>query len=137
LPKKARFLAEPPTNFAFTLRFSDVQNSLRGLFTTIQVVTTSDPTADKILAFWHRNILTASLRTRKSRRQARTPPGKMADIPRSDLICLLAVHWSRIDDVLKQYRVCVLCSLARRTGACIALGVAYQPLEFVVAPARR
>ena len=34
----------------------------------------------------------------------------------------------------QEERVCFLCSLARRTGARIALGVSCQSLEFVVAP---
>ena len=34
----------------------------------------------------------------------------------------------------RRERVCFLCSLARRTGACIDLGVSCQSLEFVVAP---
>jgi hypothetical protein len=45
---RAETANKPPINIGFILRLSDVQNSLRGLFSTIQVVTTLDPTANKV-----------------------------------------------------------------------------------------
>src|SRR6266571_6014886 len=34
----------------------------------------------------------------------------------------------------QQQRICIRCRLGRSAGTCVALGVACQPLEFVVAP---
>jgi hypothetical protein len=48
IAQRARFLVEPPTNRGFTLRLSDVQKNLRGPLQAIQVVTTLDPTANKL-----------------------------------------------------------------------------------------
>jgi len=39
---------EAPTNLGSTLHFSDVHNSLRGLFHMIQVVTTLDLTTNNV-----------------------------------------------------------------------------------------
>ena len=47
-PKRARFLAQPPEIVASVCALAMCKKNLRGLLQTIQVVTTLDPTANKI-----------------------------------------------------------------------------------------
>jgi hypothetical protein len=64
--KRARFLSEPPPNFGFPTHLCHVQIHLHRLLRVARIVANLDETANKTGANQHRNILTASRRTRKS-----------------------------------------------------------------------